>query len=778
MAWHIFEEKTMNRQPFSHTVRVLAIACCLFSIGVLAQVSRPPVWAEQALLYTNVQNYGHGCLPRLLPATLSDQINQLQKARTQDNLDPPVENSRPNEVVWHLETVDSVGNVGSHTSLALDSAGFPHISYYDATNQDLKYARYDGANWQIETVDSDGNVGRATSLALDPHDQPHISYRGTSGHVNYATYNGTSWSIETVDTITLGSIRTSLALDSAGQPHIAYATAGYDLKYAYYDGVAWHTEIADPSEEDWNGCSSESLAIDTQDYPHIAHPVAFMYGYWVEYLRRDGTSWSQLWNDIDGLGFTSLELDSADQPHISYLSTDDELRFSYQDGANWYTEIVDNVGTVGAHTTLVLDGADWPHIGYCQFSNSDFWCNELRYAYQNELGWTIEVVDATGQVGEYGSMALNGAGWPHISYYDRTNGDLKYAYRPDCVPLEAVTATGPLHLPAGITGLYTATHEPPSATLPVDYTWDNGDEGPTSTYSWTIPGVHSLHVTGTNDCGQAGHTLGVHIFCQPPTGLSISGTELLLVEAAGTFTATYEPPTASLPLTLTWDNGGIGPSAVYSWTVPGVYAVTATAKNPCGEASGAFTVTVCDPVAILSVTTAISGCVVDLGAALTGTAPFIYDWDFGPFGSSSAPTPTVDFLSDGTYAYGLTAYNCGGAFSDTFASEVTVSCGITCAPVTNTLFSWMPLTPTVDQAVTLSASAAGTPPITYTWRLDAGTWRTGSVVTYSYSVAGDYSVTMTATNCLTATQAVVHTLTVVAVPPEYLIYLPLVLRNW
>ncbi len=51
----------------------------------------------------------------------------------------------------------------------------------------------------------------------------------------------------------------------------------------------------------------------------------------------------------------------------------------------------------------------------------------LKYAAWSGSSWAIRTVDSSGAVGEWNFLALDSNGFPHISYRDSTNGDLKFA---------------------------------------------------------------------------------------------------------------------------------------------------------------------------------------------------------------------------------------------------------------------------------------------------------------------------------------------------------------
>ncbi|MBN2081339.1 PKD domain-containing protein [bacterium] len=122
------------------------------------------------------------------------------------------------------------------------------------------------------------------------------------------------------------------------------------------------------------------------------------------------------------------------RPAFAYCDyTTFDLRFAYSstaDGAaaaDWTTVLVDETGNVGRYPSLAVIKGN-PAIAYHDESNSN-----LKYARSNTAtgasatDWTqIVTADATASTGTYASLATV-AGNPAIAYYDNTDTALKYS---------------------------------------------------------------------------------------------------------------------------------------------------------------------------------------------------------------------------------------------------------------------------------------------------------------------------------------------------------------
>ena len=328
---------------------------------------------------------------------------------------------------WYIEVVDSEGDVGLYTNIDFrgwddENDGGIGTAYYDKTNGDLKYAEWDGESWDIETVDSEGDVGLYSSLALDSDGNSHIAYYDkTNGDLKYAVWNGESWNIETVDSE--GNVGGSIS--------IAYDEGSDDLAFSYYDFTNNKLKYATLNEEGWDitvlddGGEYCSMAVSSNGRPYIA------------YAGEDGgleVTWycydvhGFLHKDVDsrtGVCGISLDIDSSNNLYISY----------YVDGmvnvangnpitGSFTIETVDSVGEEKEPISSIIYDPGSDDLAFSYYDSPI----TLKYARKTitDDEWEIQVVDSEGDVGYYSSLCvINGCAV--IAYYDATNGDLKRA---------------------------------------------------------------------------------------------------------------------------------------------------------------------------------------------------------------------------------------------------------------------------------------------------------------------------------------------------------------
>jgi hypothetical protein len=237
---------------------------------------------------------------------------------------------------------------------------------------DLRYATNASGTWSLWIIDSDGDVGADSAIAIDSQDNVHICYYDyTNETLRYASNSGGSWSITIIDSEVYVGYHSAIAIDSQDNVHISYFDAmNMDLRYANSSGGSWSKWIIDSEGE--LGYDS-AIAIDSQDNVHISYSDDSN-GY-LCYATNYGGSWS-LWvieEETEVGSHSSIAVDSMDRVHITYYDyTNGTLCYAISSGSYW---VIDSEGDVGADSAIAIGPHDDVHISYYDYTNGD-----LKYA--------------------------------------------------------------------------------------------------------------------------------------------------------------------------------------------------------------------------------------------------------------------------------------------------------------------------------------------------------------------------------------------------------------
>lgn len=292
-------------------------------------------------------------------------------------------------------------------------------------------------HWSYHTQELPTYIQLSNTI-IDNSGRLHIAYVAEmQSLLVYATWLAGSWLTETVNLPTPCAKNPSLALDSQARPHLVfqtrspcdYTTPGtYTLYYAHQTSNGWFSQTIEQSDKLvglWT-----SLAIDTADQPHVAYQNYYqnlIYG--LRYAHWTGSDWLIQTVDNGGWGL-ALALDPQGQPHISYRNQASEgsvamLKHAHWTGTAWQQTEIGRVdwGT----TSIVTDHTGKPIIAYSY--------GGLRLARWTGTAWQTELLEPNGgytipslQIDETGTLHI-AYGAHHFEHNEPVWNFVKYAYQ-------------------------------------------------------------------------------------------------------------------------------------------------------------------------------------------------------------------------------------------------------------------------------------------------------------------------------------------------------------
>jgi PKD repeat protein len=280
-----------------------------------------------------------------------------------------------------------------------------------------------------------------------------------------------------------------------------------------------------------------------------------------------------------------------------------------------------------------------------------------------------------------------------------------------------------------------------------DWDWTFGDGG-TSTaqnpnHQYTSSGYYtvSLTVTGPNGSDTETKTDYIHVQEAPVAGFTGSPTS-----GCAPLTVDFTDQSTGDVTSYDWDFGDGGSSTQanpsHEYTGAGTYTVTLTVTGPCGSDSEVKTdyISVGETLIADFSGTPTSGCApltVDFTDASTGDITS-WDWTFGDGGTSTAENPSHQYTGPGDYTVTLTVTGDCGSDSETKTDYIHVDG----APVAG--FYGVPTGG--DAPLTVNFYDQSTGDVTsYDWVFGDGGTSYAENPTYEYTLAGDYTVTLTVT---------------------------------
>jgi len=280
--------------------------------------------------------------------------------------------------------------------------------------------------------------------------------------------------------------------------------------------------------------------------------------------------------------------------------------------------------------------------------------------------------------------------------------------------------------------------------VPASYAWNFGDgttstlQNPTKTYN--TAGDYVVRLTVTNAAGTASTSQTITIYSPPVASFTNS-----LPNGIPPVTINFTDTSTGNPASWGWSFGDGGTSALQNpshiYAASGSYTVTLAVANSAGTATTARTINISGNLtAGFTKTITPANGIAPVTVAFTNTSTgtiATQSWDFGDGSTSTLQNATHGYTTAGNYTVVLTVTDAAGSAgtSQTVSVYATPAASFTKSAATGV----PPLT------VTFTDTSTGNP-TSWLWDFGDGTTSALRNPSKTYSIAQNYTVTLTATN--------------------------------
>ncbi len=363
----------------------------------------------------------------------------------------------------------------------MDEAGQLHVTFYDPSQQGLRYALWNGTAWTAgEMIDptasgvptGDGRIYLSVQdLAIDALGRPQVVYYSGDGNIRWALKEKGAWRNEVVAGVA-PSVVVHLAVDPSGIPHVVWSVSGgeTELRYGRRTSAGWVIETVAGGV----AANTSHLALDETGRVHVAFG-SIGDSHALFYTVRDAAGWSapEQADSIEEWRYRvepTLLMDGSGQPRIldCLNNRDGRVRYSARTAAGWTSEYAHSDSPDWDHTDtpspgFALDGAGVAHALYVLHYNYNPPLTRTVYGIRSETGWAETTLAEDERWSAPASLTLDALGRSHLVTLS-TDGRIRL------IRLETGAAPplggGPnsrVQAPTGLTGVF--------ASGTVTWTW-------------------------------------------------------------------------------------------------------------------------------------------------------------------------------------------------------------------------------------------------------------------------------------------------------------------